>query len=285
MEAFPSLSSFTIGDDTLPTVNARDLHTFLDVGRDFSTWMKTRIDEYGFQENQDFTSFPRNGGKPQGGRPTIDYHLTLDMAKELAMVERTEQGRRVRRYFIECERRLMQQSDQPVALTASGATERTRLSELVGYLCEHPQGVETDVLLAHTTSRYGLKTSSARRLLSALRKVPGVVLAELGKAVAYRVVEGELVDPPTLAQPLADLPTFSKEQLEHTTLDHHTRVELHRQMDRFFHELRSAGVQCEGVHRVWGATYHQLVSLQNRISETARFLSLGNQEQTPLWPQ
>lgn len=85
-------------------VNARDLHSFLKVGRDFSNWIKGRINQYVFVENQDFISFSQNGEKPKGGRPTIEYHLTLDMAKELAMVENNEQGRKVRRYFIQCEK-------------------------------------------------------------------------------------------------------------------------------------------------------------------------------------
>lgn len=86
--------------------DARKLHKFLQVGRDYSNWIKSRIEEYGFQENQDFISFRQNGRKPQGGRPSTEYHITLDMAKELAMVERNEQGRAARRYFIECEKKL-----------------------------------------------------------------------------------------------------------------------------------------------------------------------------------
>jgi len=72
-----------------PTVNARDLHTFLGVGKDFSTWIKDRIRQYNFVENQDFIVFTDFGENPQGGRPSKEYRLTLDMAKELAMIERT----------------------------------------------------------------------------------------------------------------------------------------------------------------------------------------------------
>ena len=87
-------------------VNARDLHKFLKVGRRFTTWIQGRIAEYGFAENLDFISFSQSGEKPKGGRPTVEYHLTLDMAKELAMVENNEEGRKVRRYFIRCEKDL-----------------------------------------------------------------------------------------------------------------------------------------------------------------------------------
>ena len=87
-------------------VNARDLHKFLKVGRRFTTWIQGRIAEYGFAENLDFISFSQSGEKPKGGRPTVEYHLTLDMAKELSMVENNEEGRKVRRYFIRCEKDL-----------------------------------------------------------------------------------------------------------------------------------------------------------------------------------
>ena len=85
-------------------VNARDLHRFLGVGRDFSNWIKGRIEEYQFIKGQDFEVFTKFGENSSGGRPAKEYALSLDMAKELSMVEKTEQGRRARRYFIEMEK-------------------------------------------------------------------------------------------------------------------------------------------------------------------------------------
>lgn len=89
-------------------VDARELHTFLKVGRDFSNWIKDRLNEYGFSEGEDYSPILANRSDGLPGKPRTDYHLCLDAAKELAMVERNEQGRMVRRYFIECERRLLQ---------------------------------------------------------------------------------------------------------------------------------------------------------------------------------
>lgn len=83
------------------TVNARDLHKFLEVGKDFSTWIKNRINKYGFTKSVDFTvvkSVPQNGGS------VIDYHISTDMAKELSMVENNAKGREARLFFIERER-------------------------------------------------------------------------------------------------------------------------------------------------------------------------------------
>lgn len=88
-----------------PLVDARALHTFLGAGRDFSNWIKDRIERYQFSEGEDFSTVLAKTS-PAGGRPATDYHLSLDMAKELAMVERSDKGREVRRYFIACERQL-----------------------------------------------------------------------------------------------------------------------------------------------------------------------------------
>lgn len=82
-------------------MNARELHAFLGVGKHFGSWITDRIDQFGFTENQDFTVFPEIGEK--GGRPQLVYHLTLDMAKELSMVERNDKGKQ---YFIACEKEL-----------------------------------------------------------------------------------------------------------------------------------------------------------------------------------
>ncbi|EGQ5385088.1 phage antirepressor Ant [Escherichia coli] len=106
--------SGTISNETTLLVNARDLHTFLGVGKRFASWITERIAEYGFVENQDYILVsPNREIKGRGGdRRSKDYHLTLDTAKELAMVERNEKGRQIRRYFIECEKKL--RSVQPV---------------------------------------------------------------------------------------------------------------------------------------------------------------------------
>ncbi|MCP4747998.1 MAG: phage antirepressor Ant [Desulfobacteraceae bacterium] len=106
MSELITISNQKISNQKIDTVNARDLHEFLGVRRDFTTWIKARIKQYYFVENRDFTLIHPNGGiKGKGGdRRSKEYHLTLDMAKELSMVERTDRGREARQYFIECER-------------------------------------------------------------------------------------------------------------------------------------------------------------------------------------
>ena len=99
------VATSTINHQETLTCDARELHTFLEVGRDFSTWLKERINKYGFTQDVDFTLFT-NSGEKLGHRHPVTYTLTIDMAKQLAMVENNEKGLQVRRYFIECERRL-----------------------------------------------------------------------------------------------------------------------------------------------------------------------------------
>ena len=104
---FPAVIDGNIGVETVQTVNARDLHTFLEVGKMFANWIKDRIQQYGFIEGRDFIEVVAETGKnSSGGRPAREYHISLDMAKELSMVERNEKGKQARQYFIEMERRV-----------------------------------------------------------------------------------------------------------------------------------------------------------------------------------
>lgn len=107
-----------IGNDNFQSVDARNLHTFLDVQTPFSMLIKRRIEEYGFTQDVDFTASQNCEASETVtyGQGRIDYFLTLDMAKELAMVERTAKGKEARQYFIACEKELREQSKQPTEL-------------------------------------------------------------------------------------------------------------------------------------------------------------------------
>ena len=100
-------------------VSGRYLHSFLGSKKQFANWIKERIEQYGFVENQDYEVFNEKVKNPQGGRPSLEYALSLDMAKELSMVERTERGRQARRYFIACEQELKKRVSKEVTYTES----------------------------------------------------------------------------------------------------------------------------------------------------------------------
>jgi anti-repressor protein len=84
------------------TISAKELYEFLDITTDFTTWCK-RMFEYGFEEDIDFTPIL---GESTGGRPSMDYALTLDAGKEISMLQRSDKGKTARKYFIECEKEL-----------------------------------------------------------------------------------------------------------------------------------------------------------------------------------
>lgn len=85
------------------TVSARDLHAALDVGTRFNDWF-ARMCEYGFEEGKDYYSFLSNRADDLPGKPRTDAELTIDMAKEICMIQRNEKGKIARRYFVELEK-------------------------------------------------------------------------------------------------------------------------------------------------------------------------------------
>ena len=100
-----------IGGRDSNIVSAKALHKTLGVGRDFTNWIKGRITQYGFTLGDDYTlveslSTPKRASAKSRQQLEHDYLITTNMAKELAMVERTEQGRAIRKYFIQCEEAL-----------------------------------------------------------------------------------------------------------------------------------------------------------------------------------
>ena len=140
--------SQVIGGQSVQTVDARALHAFLEVGKDFSTWIKDRIEQYSFEQGKDFEVFTSFGENPQGGRPTKDYALTLDMAKELAMVERTPKGKQARQYFIECEKRLRNGGYAP---TGNSITDAAQLGQAIAPFLR-AVGIEGNMLAIGTNN-------------------------------------------------------------------------------------------------------------------------------------
>lgn len=94
------LINVTLNDNQEPVVSGRQLHEALGVNSRYTTWFD-RMKEYGFTEGQDFLP---NLGKSTGGRQATDHVIKLDMAKEIAMIQRTERGKQVRQYFIQVEK-------------------------------------------------------------------------------------------------------------------------------------------------------------------------------------
>lgn len=96
------VDQMTIGQSEVNAVDGRELHAFLEVKDIFRSWLPRRIEEYGFTEDTDWCA---KSHTLESGQKAKEYTLSLDMAKELSMVEKNEKGREARKYFIECEKR------------------------------------------------------------------------------------------------------------------------------------------------------------------------------------
>ena len=128
MNELIKLQPQTIDGNAVETVSARELHEFLESKQDFSTWIKNRISEYDFVENQDFVRFHK---KMEANNATlIEYYVTIEMAKELAMVERNDKGKQARKYFIECEKKLNSTTTTQVQVVGK-AEDATRAALLL----------------------------------------------------------------------------------------------------------------------------------------------------------
>lgn len=117
------------------SVNSKELHTFLGSKQDFATWIKNRITKYGFIENQDYIKTTRK----VGNATAYDYHITLDMAKELCMVENNEKGREARRYFIDCEKNLQIGQEQYDRLAETVLAQNAQIAQLTKELDSKPK--------------------------------------------------------------------------------------------------------------------------------------------------
>ncbi len=180
-------------------VSARDLHRFLESKQEFANWIKNRIEKYGLVENEDYVVFDNLIKNPQGGRPQIEYALTIDAAKELSMVEGNDKGKQARRYFIECEKKLREKTQSALVIPGSFSqalmlaakqqeqieeqqkqisvmsTEIVEMKKKTDYLEVILNSKET-VTITQIAQDYGMTAKSFNRLLEELkiqRKVNG----------------------------------------------------------------------------------------------------------------
>lgn len=176
---FPAISETMVGGNFIKTVDGRDVHRFLKVGKDYTTWMKDRIKKYGFIEGVDFVivedlSSPKSGSAKARAQTVTEYFLTLSMGKELGMVDRSEQGRRIRKYFISIE----EQATAPRQMTPA---EMFLHSAQTMYAIEQRQAAQAVAIQTIGTDIENLKQS-----LTVLDKLPpnGELITHLRKRVA-----------------------------------------------------------------------------------------------------
>ena len=86
------------------TVSARELHEQLRIGTEFAKWF-SRMCEYGFSTGNDYSEvIVKKDENSKGGRPATDYNISVDMAKQICMIQRTPEGKAVRQYLVDLEK-------------------------------------------------------------------------------------------------------------------------------------------------------------------------------------
>ena len=125
-------------DNDRPTVSGRELHEKLEIKTAYKDWFP-RMCEYGFVEGEDYGSFLSNRSDGLPGKPRTDHQLTLEMAKQICMIQRTETGKRYREYFLEIEK--MWNSPEYVMARAVKMSDR-KIALLSGQLAEANKQIE-----------------------------------------------------------------------------------------------------------------------------------------------
>jgi phage antirepressor protein len=171
------LINVTLNDNHEPVVSGRQLHEALGVNSNYTTWFD-RMTDYGFTENQDYVLLSNFGNQTgRGGHNKVDHVIKLDMAKEIAMIQRTERGKQVRQYFIQVEKdfnspekimaRALLMADQKVhKLEAQIEADRPKVLFADAVSASHTSILVGD--LAKLISQNGFKIG-ANRLFSWLR--------------------------------------------------------------------------------------------------------------------
>lgn len=213
-------------DNDRITLSARELHGFLGIGTEFAKWMQ-RMCEYGFSENQDYRVFVKNDDNSKGGRPSTDYEITLDMAKEIAMIQRSDKGKEVRQYFLELERRW----NSPEAVM-NRALEYSR--KQVKALMEEKQGLieENKELKPKALFADAVSASNESILIGQLAKLIRQNGYQIGqnrlfewmRENEYLIKKGERYNQPT--QKSMDLGLFEVKERTITNPDGSTRITL-----------------------------------------------------------
>lgn len=172
-----TISESTLGEGSVQTVNARELHTFLESKQRFSDWIKARIDKYEFTQDVDFVAIHNSMTSP----PSVEYHVTIDMAKELAMVERNAKGKEARQYFIAVEKAYREQQpkeltrEQILVMALESERERVRLAAQVEVMT--PKAEYYDLLIGSEELMDG---EQAAKFLRTSRQKLFVFLKERG---------------------------------------------------------------------------------------------------------
>jgi phage anti-repressor protein len=182
----------------IETVNARDLHLFLESKRHFSDWIKQKIENYGFIENQDFTIHKIVIGKNSQN----DYYISMSMAKEISMLENNEKGKQARQYFIECEKKVKStisiEEKFTQALNIFTKTIETldkRLSNIENKVDQKPANqIENKIITKQTAKEFyqsnNYKSYGPEKILKLAGRSATNLSKELNRQIGYKYENG-----------------------------------------------------------------------------------------------
>lgn len=187
-----------LGGELVPVCSAKDVYLCVGAGRRYTSWIAGRIKEYGFRENVDFCTklckkvSPQSGKNSKGGRPSVEYIITVRMAMHLAMLERTAQGFAVRDYFIDCEKALRQIAPEVAADCLRKALNPQQQFQL-------KEKVDSKVAcLAKARQRAGYheiwSSLKSRHQVAQYRDIPQGEFEDACKYVESYVWDGEWID-------------------------------------------------------------------------------------------
>lgn len=141
-------------------VSGRDLHEFLEVATEYKKWF-SRMAEYGFVENIDFVRVTQKCPTPGGIQNITDHAMSIDMAKEISMIQRTEKGKQARQYFIEVEKRSKQREHE---LLSDPRTQLKLLYQFGEQTAVRVDAIEKDISILKDTMRIsGKQEADIRR--------------------------------------------------------------------------------------------------------------------------
>ena len=199
------LIKITTNESGVNCVSARELHEGLEVKSKFTVWMKNRINKYGFVENEDYMLVNEVSKNLEGSRiverEQHDYIITVDMAKELCMVENNDLGRKFRKYFIACEKKLQevqqpkQMSDMEI-LSRAVLISQEQIKQLTAELTEKTEFID-DINDCFTFTQ----VSQFNRQLLKDRKDIVLSTATLNKVAAELCIPINKIDNPIVYSP------------------------------------------------------------------------------------
>lgn len=215
-------------------VYGTELHAVLEVKSNYRDWSKNRLNDCEAIENEDYESFAKNLAK--GGRPQIDHIIKLDTAKEMAMLERNEKGKQVRRYFIQVEKKYKEEttdlSDLSVELQAIIMHDKkiqrieTRMDKLefeiplygseADELCNHVKRKGVEMMGGKSSNAYKdtkIRAAVYSDIYNQIKREFGLY-DDKGHYKSYKALKRKYIYDAHEVIDAYDLPTFLREQIE-----------------------------------------------------------------------